>query len=466
MDSPQEAAPIQPGPENSRKRALSRSPSNSPSPSQAPPQKKMSYEQDHQAPSYHMMDEPTPVSEGLTVTNVLDYINSSRSSPPLTDLIDYWLEEAYPFEIHRQYSRSDYSVQICIQEPTRKRYPRSAPPIMTLRTPPKSDRQVSSPGLTSAGAVPVKTNSTPIGSPESGVKSPITTGSPVEQAQYEDVNLATNNIIYRDRRDNFPTYISTLIKKITSDRSSPGLSIEDVDADDTLAGLERGAGEPEVEQYIQNNLVTLPSRNDILKRSVKIPMARRMIPNTGTAFRVSGPVPDVLLGYNVGGAFTPSQRRKLTLMDLASANNDGLCLPFFIVEFKGDGPSSNGGTATCVNIVETLNKELLKTGVEEIIPIETSCFSVSMNGTEARLFVSWKEEQGFKVQKFRSFALQEADQFLQFRKCVLNIMDWGRNERLQSIRSALDLLDEDSLGISQKKRRGSKSKPKSSEGSK
>ena len=288
------------------------------------------------------MDEPTPVSAGLTVTNVLDYINSSRTSPLLTDLIDYWLEEAYPPETHHQrYSRSDYSVQTIIQ-PTR-RCARSAPPIMPRRNPPtQSNRQVSSPGLTSAGAVPIPTNSTPIGSPNTGVRSPTTTGSLVEQAQYETLHLASNNIVYRDRRDSFPTPISTLIGKIESDRGLPDISIQDVDADNTLAALERGAGEPEVEQYIQNTLVTLPSRNDILKRSDKIPMARRLIPNTGTAFRVSGPVPDVLLGYNDGGAFTPLQRRKLALMGLASANNDGICLPFFIVEFKGDGPSSNG----------------------------------------------------------------------------------------------------------------------------
>jgi len=122
-----------------------------------------------------------------------------------------------------------------------------------------------------------------------------------------------------------------------------------------------------------------------------------------------------------------------------------------------------GGTSTCVNIAEMLNKELLKTGVEEIVPIDTSCFSISMNGTEARLFVSWKEGQDFNVQKIRIISLQEADQFLQFRKCVLNIMDWGRNERVESIRTALDLLDENSLGASQKKRRGSNSKSKSSD---
>lgn len=56
MDGPQEAALIQPGPEQSKKRALSRSPSNSPSPSQAPPQKKTSYEQEKQTPVDHVGD--------------------------------------------------------------------------------------------------------------------------------------------------------------------------------------------------------------------------------------------------------------------------------------------------------------------------------------------------------------------------------------------------------------------------
>ncbi|KAG8356933.1 hypothetical protein FVEN_g5492 [Fusarium venenatum] len=92
-----------------------------------------------------------------------------------------------------------------------------------------------------------------------------------------------------------------------------------------------------------------------------------------------------------------------------------------------------------------LNEELMGLGHKVINPIDTSSFSVSMNGTEARLCIIWKEEQTFHVQKIRTFALQEAQQLLEFRKCVLNIMDYGRNERLESIRSGLDLLPEEGL---------------------
>ncbi|KAL6912813.1 hypothetical protein ACHAP8_010537 [Fusarium lateritium] len=92
-----------------------------------------------------------------------------------------------------------------------------------------------------------------------------------------------------------------------------------------------------------------------------------------------------------------------------------------------------------------LNDELMELGHKVINPIDTSSFSVSMNGTEARLYITWKEEQTFYIQKIRTFALQEAQQLLEFRKCVLNIQDYGRNERLESIRSGLDLLPEEGL---------------------
>jgi hypothetical protein len=217
---------------------------------------------------------------------------------------------------------------------------------MTLEISPKQGhqfgRRVSTPGITSAGAVSGGRYGFSIEAPISGPTSPNTTGSLIENVQYEAINLAANNIIYRDRREELPEHISQLVQKIGSDRNSPDVSIQDIDVDDALAALERGAGEPSVEQYIQNTLVTLPSRNDILKRSDKVPMSRKTIPNTGTAYRVSGPVPDIILGYNLAGAFTPLQRMKLASMKLDSANNDGLCLPFFIIEFKGDGPSSNG----------------------------------------------------------------------------------------------------------------------------
>ncbi|KAG8356934.1 hypothetical protein FVEN_g5493 [Fusarium venenatum] len=340
MGDPQAAAPAQHGLHNSKKRPRKFI---SDSSSQAPPGKKTLFEQEW----YDMMEEPTPMSDSLLITAVLDYINTCES-PALTDQIDTWLEETYPSETSYPYS------DIIIQNPTqipRERYVRSATPSMPRRRVQakkvRFSSRVSIARTTSAASSSgqrsrISREPSISGTVSPGPASPRTTGSLVENPQYESLNLAANNIIYRDRREELPKHISQLAQKISSDRQLLDISVQDLYADDALAALERGAGEPNVEQYIQNTLVTLPPRNDILKRSDKIPMSKWTIPNTRTAYRVSGPVPDILLGYNFATAFTPLQRMKLASMHLDSSNRDGLCLPFLIVELKGDGPSSNG----------------------------------------------------------------------------------------------------------------------------
>ncbi|KAL6912812.1 hypothetical protein FSST1_010572 [Fusarium sambucinum] len=305
MGDPQAVAPTQHGLHNSKKRPHRFM---SDSPSQAPPGKKTLFEQEW----YDMVEESTPISDSLPFTAVLDYINTCES-PALTDQIDTWLEETYPSEI--SYPYSDIIIQTTSKIP-RTRYLRGSGSAAEFLSPEPPVLQVHV-----ANGVEFRDSL---------------------QLQNESLNLAANNIIYRDRREELPEHISQLVQKIESDRQLLDISVQDVYADDALAALERGAGEPNVEQYIQNTLVTLPPRNDILKRSDKIPMSKWTIPNTGTAYRVSGPVPDILLGYNFATAFTPLQRMKLASMHLDSSNRDGLCLPFLIVELKGDGPSSNG----------------------------------------------------------------------------------------------------------------------------
>ncbi|EKJ74956.1 hypothetical protein FPSE_04848 [Fusarium pseudograminearum CS3096] len=408
MGKPKNAAP-QHGLQNPNKRSRNRSLSGSPS--EARPPKKTLFEHDIRDWN-RMMKDSAPRPEALPFTAVRDYINGCRSPSPLTDQIDGWLEDTYPSDIYHNYLYSDILIQNPLHRP-QARYARSEPPSMGRRNVRgkrvRFSTRVSTIGSSSAGATPSGRNGVSTAAP--GTTTPKLTGTLVENAQYEDINLAANNIIYRDRREELPEHILQLVEIISGDRELQDLSVEDVDDDDALADLERGAGEPHVEQYIQSTLVTLPPRNDILKRSDKIPMARWTVPNTGTAHRVSGPIPDILLGYNLKGAFTPAQRR----------------------------------SSSCVNIADMLNEELMERGPKDMEPIGNSVFSVSMNGTEARLCITWMEDETFYVQKIRTFALQEAQQLLEFRKCILNIMDYGRNVRLESIGSALDLLPEETL---------------------
>ncbi|KAG9237037.1 hypothetical protein BJ875DRAFT_454745 [Amylocarpus encephaloides] len=62
-----------------------------------------------------------------------------------------------------------------------------------------------------------------------------------------------------------------------------------------------------------------------------------------------------------------------------------------------------------------------------------------MNGTEARLYISWKhDELDFYMRKVDGFLLQSPEHYLKFRKYVRNIIDWGKDKRLKEIRDSLD----------------------------
>ncbi len=68
-----------------------------------------------------------------------------------------------------------------------------------------------------------------------------------------------------------------------------------------------------------------------------------------------------------------------------------------------------------------------------------------MNGTEARLYVSWKHnELDYYMANVKSFLRQEPEHYIEFRKYVRNIIDWGKDKRLDNIRNSLDSLLEES----------------------
>jgi hypothetical protein len=119
------------------------------------------------------------------------------------------------------------------------------------------------------------------------------------------------------------------------------------------------------------------------------------------------------------------------------ANTEGLVYPFFVIEFNADGPGWSGsmwvatnqclgGSASCVSIAERLNRQLRECKNEEVKSIDSTAFSIAMNGTEARLYISWKQnELDYYMRRVKSFSLQEPEQYVAFRKYVRNIIDWG-----------------------------------------
>jgi hypothetical protein len=107
-----------------------------------------------------------------------------------------------------------------------------------------------------------------------------------------------------------------------------------------------------------------------------------------------------------------------------------------------------GGSASCINIAERLNRQLRQCKSDQVQPIDSAAFSIAMNGTEARLYVSWKhDELKYYMASVDSFLLRRSDDFLEFRKYALNIMDWGKDKHLKEIRDSLDSLLEENRNI-------------------
>jgi hypothetical protein len=129
-------------------------------------------------------------------------------------------------------------------------------------------------------------------------------------------------------------------------------------------------------------------------------------------------------------------------------NSQELMYPFFVIEFKVDTTGSLyvatnqslGASFSCVQISEGLNSRLTHCQLQLI---SSEAFSIVMNGTDARLLVSWMEGVNYNTQKAKGFSLHEPKQFLDLRRYVLNIIDWGKNKRLTQIRtSLLELMEE------------------------
>ncbi|KAK0703059.1 hypothetical protein B0T26DRAFT_729711 [Lasiosphaeria miniovina] len=103
-----------------------------------------------------------------------------------------------------------------------------------------------------------------------------------------------------------------------------------------------------------------------------------------------------------------------------------------------------GSSTSCANIAERLNRQLRDCKSDEIRPINSATFSVAMNGTKARLYISWKHNDiDYYMRRVKSFLPQDPGHYIEFGKYVRNIIDWGKDKRLNEIRASLDKLLEE-----------------------
>ncbi len=305
---------------------------------------------------------------------------------------------------------------------------------------PRSPQRSSHVGAVSrAGAVVLPTFSASGGQPSKR--------SLVEEPRYRAWNLTSNGVHVRSPDEELPRSIDDLVQYVGRNRGSDASepSLDQLKRDKGLHELENGVVETVVENYFKDTLFPSPEPSTDLGRASKQPMLRHTVPDSGSQHKVKTPIPDLLFGYTVAAFGQQQQDQLMSMGTAAMANNANMVYPFLVVEFKGDGPlwaATNqcaGGSASCVKIAEQLNGQLSQ--YEGVPPVESAAFSIAMNGTEARLYITWKHnDTDYYMRKICSFLLQQPHQHLEFRKHVKNIIDWGRGARLEGIREALDSL--------------------------
>jgi hypothetical protein len=386
-------------------------------------------------------------------------------------VITQWLESISGSESYRErHCRSDTLLNHSDRELIPRRLTKSAPNMEYTRD---ADGFIMSPTPTSTGsrsgyAPSVAPSNISGASTDSSRKKSL-----VEDPNYRRLNLAANHIHMHSSREQFPQHIAGLLNEVRKDRDSPNPSLDQVCQDTRLEDLEMGTAEPDVEKYFHTYVFPDPEPTDILKRTDRNPMAKHAVPDVGSNLKVSTPVPDMLFGYT-DEAFPQQQIQLISMGNETVANSQGLIYPFFVIEFKADGPSGAGslwvatnqclgGSASCVNIAERLNHQLGQCKSDKVQPIDSAAFSIAMSGTEARLYISWKhDELNYYTRKVDSFLLQSPEYYLKFRKYVRNIIDWGKDKRLKEIRDSLDsLLEENRKTASQR----TKSRPPPSDDS-
>ena len=192
-------------------------------------------------------------------------------------------------------------------------------------------------------------------------------------------------------------------------------------------------------------------------------MLKSTVPNSSTALRISTPHPGLLYGYKSEKAFSDVACRHqfASIRTESSANNENLTYPFLVVEMKPGRKSdldaatyqALGGVASCLQTLEGLQLRFEDFSSASQTAVDNIVFGIVTNGTETRLFVSWKDAQGFFMQRIGAFLLREPEQFHQLRQYLRNIVDWGRGKRLEQIRHGLSHLPK--VGISRKRRQTS-----------
>ncbi|KFH48647.1 hypothetical protein ACRE_003730 [Hapsidospora chrysogenum ATCC 11550] len=413
-----------------------------------PPAKKARLEPADKTPVLH---HPKPTSSTRYATFLEKFVDPTptpRANSEHSFVLE-WLESVGSDRDTR--CRSDSYLHPSDDSPIPRRFLKSAPEMSYRK---HTDGYMVPATPASTGSASYNKSVAPSDASRSSSRS--TKKSLVEEPNYRDENLRRNGIhmmpVSRSRR--LPDHVASAVRYIQQDRDSPPPTAEDIWRDQELDDLYNGAPESQVESYFRDKILPRTGPPGPLRRDDRLPMFADAVPSTGSSWRVSNPVPDMLYGYDRRRAF-PQYDAPLDYMGSDAKGNSQsppLLYPFFLIEYKASGGNmvvaTNqclGASATCVNIAETLNRRLKECRSDMVQSVNSSTFSVATNGVDARLYISWKQDDlDYYMATVKNFQLQEPEQYVEFRKYVRNIVQWGADRRLKEVRDALDTLLEES----------------------
>ena len=279
--------------------------------------------------------------------------------------------------------------------------------------------------------------------------------SGVELHNYREVHLASNNIHLVSLVEPIPASQLGLAERICGPTgTSPDPTIGEVHA---AICETTDCADPPWESRVERRFLDKFQKSESLgfKCCMRIQIHDRHVPHkpgTAQSPKISHPVPDLLYGYSGNKLSQDGTALDGPSLDHTIANGEKLMLPFLAVEAKGQWPASTGnlcvaenqaaGSSTaCVKMMENLNDCLAQDPSTSDTKLDSTSFSIVTNGTEARLFMTWREGTDiFKLKHLRSYCLSDEDHYIRFHRAVHNILDWGYNERLNGIRSCIAIL--------------------------
>lgn len=182
---------------------------------------------------------------------------------------------------------------------------------------------------------------------------------------------------------------------------------------------------------------------------------RRALPHnpadTTNKFGIVNPKPDKQYSYPLKG-FSKEEQQVMQherVAPFAKPTSTGRW-PFFVVEYKSESrggtsyvaENQNAGTGThCVNSLETLFK--YTEGNEKRTIINSAMFSCVAMVTGAVIWVHWRAvgpDGRFASSPVGFYNFQQPNDVKKFRNSVRNIIDHGLDERMNSIKAALNEL--------------------------